>query len=484
MLQFGQASLLVPYGPDEGLSSHIGWSRSAVNGPMTVLIVDDQRETRWLLHGIAEDLGLAAVEAESGEEALTLMAKESVDLVLTDLRMPGMSGIELLQRLQEIDRRVPVVVCTAYGTIETAVEAMKKGAFDFLLKPFDLDAVRTVIRRALQFDRFRQENEFLRQEVDRLSFEDIVSGAAVMQPVYELIKQVAVTNTVVLITGETGTGKELVARAIHNRSERRDGMFVPLNCAAVPAELLESELFGHVRGAFTGAIDDRRGRFALADGGTLFLDEIGDMPLPLQAKLLRVLQERTFEPLGSSRSVKTDVRVISSTNRNLAAAAADGAFRSDLYYRLNVVHIEIPPLRERQGDVELLARHYLEHFSKELGRVAPTLSPAALQILTGYEWPGNVRELRNLMERAVVVHRGGDIDAASFAALDRGPAPTARAAIDVDDEQLELAPNLERVERALIARALAAAGERRADAARFLRISERALWYKVKKYKL
>ncbi|MGH7899252.1 MAG: sigma-54-dependent transcriptional regulator, partial [Candidatus Binatia bacterium] len=325
-----------------------------------LLIVDDDARMRRVLQIVATKLGLECAAKASADEALDAFRAERADLVITDLKMPGKSGIEFLRELRVVDPEVPVIVLTAHGTVVTAVEAMKLGAVDYLLKPFDLDGLELVIRRALDVSRVRLENRFLREQAGggpRLG--ELVGGSAAMQPVFELIREVAPTKSAVLVTGETGTGKELVALAIHESSPRKDKLFVPLNCAAIPSDLLESELFGHVRGAFSGAQADRVGKFQAADEGTLFLDEIGEMDARLQAKLLRVVQEGVIEPLGTNRRVPVDVRIISSTNRNLESAMHDGSFREDLYYRLNVLRIAIPPLRERPEDVARLAQHFL-----------------------------------------------------------------------------------------------------------------------------
>src|SRR5437870_1948501 len=328
-----------------------------------VLVVDDERKMRRLLQILLERMGIDSVAAESGEEALRCFQAEKIDLILTDLKMPGLTGLELLARLRELDAEVPVILLTAYGTVQTAVEAMKLGAFDYVLKPFDLEAVELIIRKALEMRQYRTENRYLRERVEQApSFESLVGGSAAMEAVYDLIRRIGPTRSAVLLTGETGTGKELVARAIHGLSPRRERLFVPLNCAAIPADLLETELFGHTRGAFTGAQSDRTGKFELADGGTLFLDEIGDMAYPLQAKLLRVLQEGVIERIGSNKRITLDVRVLSSTHRDLSAGIRAGTFREDLYYRLNVFQIQLPPLRERQEDISQLAASFLARF--------------------------------------------------------------------------------------------------------------------------
>jgi two-component system response regulator AtoC len=451
------------------------------------LVVEDERKIRRILGTLLERMGIDAVAAEGGSEALERFESERIDLVLTDLKMPGLGGIELLRELRARDADVPVIVLTAHGTVETAVEAMKLGAVDFLLKPLDVDAIEVIIRRALDLSRYQSENRYFheREEVAPAAFESLVGSSAAMRQVYELVRRIAPTRSAVLVTGQTGTGKELVARAIHNLSPRRERLFVPLNCAAIPAELLESELFGHSRGAFTGAESQRVGKFEVADGGTLFLDEIGDMPYLLQAKLLRVLQEGVIERIGSNKPIPVDVRVLSSTHRDLPARIRDGVFREDLYYRLNVLNVHLPPLRERQEDIARLAAYFLGRFARELGRETPTLSPEALRLLERHTWPGNVRELQNVMERAAVLAAGPVVDAGFFSMLlPTGSEPLPEAAPGAAPEGLALQPAVEALERKLILRALGAADDNKAQAARLLGISERTLWYKLKRYGL
>ncbi len=452
-----------------------------------VLIVDDERKMRRVLQILLEQMGLESIPTANAEEALERFAAEKVDLILTDLKMPGMSGVELLDKIRAIDPDVPVIVLTAHGTVQTAVAAMKQGAFDYVLKPFDVQAIELVIRNALEMHRYRTENRFLKEQVgSTVVFDSLVGGSPAMRAIYDLIRQVAPAKTAVLITGETGTGKELVARAVHNLSLRKDKLFVPLNCAAIPADLLESELFGHVRGAFTGAQAERTGTFEVADGGTLFLDEIGDMAYTLQAKLLRVLEEGVIERIGSNKPVKVDVRVVSSTNRDLAAAIREGKFREDLYYRLNVFHIHLPPLRERHDDIAQLAQFFLTEFGRELGKGELTLAPDAPSVLQSYSWPGNVRELRNLMERAAVLGTGTQIDGSLVRLLlppaQRGTPGDGGSELPADSLQLE--PAVEELERKLILRALGVANDNKAEAARLLGVSERTLWYKLKRYAL
>jgi len=443
-----------------------------------VLIVDDDRRTRRILQILVERLGLESAAFENANDALAALGRESAALILTDLKMPGMDGIAFMRRLRELDARVPVVVLTAYGTVEAAVEAMKLGAVDFVAKPFDVDALELLIQRSLLDLRRRVENRFLREQADAVpGFDEIVGGSPPMRGVFDLISKVAPTRSAVLITGETGTGKELVARAIHRASPRAERLFVPLNCAAIPGELLESELFGHVKGAFSGASSEREGRFGAADGGTLFLDEIGDMDHRLQAKLLRALQEEIIEPVGSNRRIRVDVRIVSSTNRDLEAAIEAGSFRADLFYRLNVFRLHLPPLRERREDVQDLAARFLAEFGRELGKGPLELDDGAAAALQGYAWPGNVRELRNLMERAAVLAGEGRVAAGLVESL----LPPAR---EVEPSSLDLATATAEVERKTILRALAAASENKAEAASLLGIGERTLWTKLKKHGL
>ncbi|RMG31364.1 MAG: sigma-54-dependent Fis family transcriptional regulator, partial [Gammaproteobacteria bacterium] len=396
-----------------------------------------------------------------------------------------MDGIALVQALRAQGDQTPVIVVTAYGSVESAVTAMKSGACDYILRPFEVETVEMAVQRALALARVEQENRFLREELAR-DKDGLVGESPAMQALRELIARVAPTGSPVLICGETGTGKELVARAIHQGSGR-DGLFVPVNCAALPAELLESELFGHVRGAFTGAHQARTGKFELADGGTLFLDEITEMPVALQAKLLRALQEGVIERLGSNQPREIDLRVVAATNRDPARAVADGVFRQDLLYRLDVLRIEVPPLRERREDIPSLARHFLARQAARMGVPVPELSPEVMERLRAYHWPGNVRELENVMERALVLSGGAGIGLqhlpAELSRPDVTPTPT-QAPMPELAAGLDMKQATEALERRLIATALEQAGGNKSLAARLLNISERSLWYRLKKYDL
>jgi DNA-binding NtrC family response regulator len=374
------------------------------------LIVEDSETARkQLQHLLAEDPALSIETAANGSEALHALSEKSYSIVVTDLKMPRVSGLELLEEIQKRGLQVAVVVTTGVGGVEEAVRAMRLGAADFLTKPVDVEHLRIVINRVLRERALLNEVTALREQMqERYSFHKILSKSPSMQAVFELIAHVAGTNTTVLIEGETGTGKELVAQAIHETSTRSNGPLVTVNCAALPETLLESELFGHEKGAFTSAAGQRKGRFELADGGTIFLDEVGEIPLAMQAKLLRVLQERRFERVGGTVSLEVDVRVIAATNRPLHQLAQDGKFREDLYYRLNVMKIELPPLRDRREDIPLLAAHFAEKYARP-GSPSLQFTPDAMELLLRHRWPGNIRELENAVERACVTARDGQI---------------------------------------------------------------------------
>ena len=445
-----------------------------------ILVVDDEPKMRRVLEIMLQKMGHEVVSAGNGVEALQCIEKGAVDLVITDLRMPEMDGIELLTELRARETLTPVIVITAYGTIESAVDAMKRGASDYILRPFDIDTLELAVGRVFATEELARENSFLRQEVNK-GWNDFVGGSASMQKVYELIQQIAPTKSAVLITGETGTGKELAARAVHQASPRRDKLFVPINCAAIPAEILESELFGYEKGAFTGATRERIGKFELANEGTVFLDELTEMPVALQAKLLRVLQESSVERLGGNRVIPLDIRIVTATNRNPREAIRDGRLREDLFYRINVFSIELPPLRTRPEDIPVLVTHFI---AKHWGRTEtpPRLTARAEARLRAYAWPGNVRELENMIERALVLSGGKALDVEYFPLepdMDREvahPASTSSLPAGTMDEVVE------QLEVNMIVDALQRAQGNKAKAAALLDISERSLWYKLKKY--
>ncbi|MDP3876128.1 MAG: sigma-54 dependent transcriptional regulator [Methylobacter sp.] len=445
-----------------------------------VLIADDEANARRILEILLRKLGCEVFSAADGKTALALANQQPVDLLITDLNMPGMSGLELLTALRQENHSFPVIVVTAYGTVENAVAAMKLGAFDFIIRPLDVEQVEMVVQRALEVRRVHQENSFLRDEMNK-DWGEFVGQSAPMKKIYDLIRQAGPSKASIFIIGETGTGKELVARAVHSHSGRR-GLFVPINCAAIPAEMLESELFGYVRGAFTGAHKDRIGKFELAHGGTLFLDELTEMLPALQAKLLRVLQESRIDRLGSNHSIEVDVRIIAATNRNPLIAVQESRLREDLYYRINVLGIQLPPLRERREDIPLLARHFLEKYRRSLGGDSFTMSDDAIRTLMAYSWPGNVRELENMMERTVVLSQGAEIGIRHLPQeMLSSPIPTQpSAAVDIEDMNLEA--RVGELEQHLLTKALTESAGNKAKAARILEISERTLWYKIKKY--
>jgi len=450
-----------------------------------LLIVDDDASMRHLLAVILTDRGYEVRAVASAEDALKEAAQRELDLVLTDVRMPGMGGLELVRELQRTAPDLLVVVMSAYGSHDTAIEAMKAGAYDYLGKPFKPDEVVLVLRKAEERERLKRENRRLRTELSAAYRpEYLVGGSEAMQAVLRQVHKVAPQKTTVLLEGESGTGKELLARAIHELSPRSSFPFVAVNCGAVPAALLESELFGHVRGAFTDAHKDKKGLAAEADGGTLFLDEVAELPLPTQVKLLRFLQEEEIRPVGDVRSRKVDVRVVAATARDLARAVKEGEFREDLFWRLNVVGVKVPPLRERAEDVAPLAEHFLSRFAllrPELPR--PYLSPEALEALKAYRWPGNVRELEHAMERAVVLADGAEIREEDLPDPVRaGGASPAQAPLPGRD--LSLKRGVRELEGQLIRAALERTNGNRTRAAELLELSYRALLYKIKDHGL
>jgi two-component system NtrC family response regulator len=447
----------------------------------TILIVDDEKNYLVVLEALLSPEGYEIITSDKAQDALRLIREADVDLVLTDMKMPGTTGMELLEEAKRIKPEVPVIMMTAYGTIEMAVEAMKKHAYDYITKPFQNEELKLTIRKALENYRLVKENRRLSEALsERYGYRNIVGKSKPMLKVYDLISKVAQSKASVLITGPSGTGKELIAKAIHYESLRKDKPFISVNCGALAETLLESELFGHEKGAFTGAVTMKKGRFELADGGTLFLDEIGDMSPPLQVKLLRVLQEMEFERVGGTKTIKVDVRVLSASNRNLKDDVAEGIFREDLFYRLNVIHIEVPPLRERTEDIRLLVSHFIEKYGS--GRRIE-LTPQAWEALYGHSWPGNVRELENVIERAVVLNSEGLIDLKDL------PAEFTKANGDLDidrfiPQEAPLQSTLEEIEEKLIRRALKHSGNVQSHAAEHLGITKSLIQHKMKKYNI
>ena len=442
-----------------------------------ILVVDDESAQRDILGGLLRKQGYLVREAPSGAAALALLRAEPVDLILTDMKMPGMSGLELVREARALNAELPVVVLTAYANVADAVAAMRDGAVDYLTKPVDIDAVLHRVRKVLEGQRLVAENRTLREALrGRYRVDGIVAESGRMQEVLSVVHRVAGSTATVLIRGESGTGKELLARAIHYQSPRADKPLVTVNCAALPEALLESELFGHVKGAFTGAVTDRAGRFEAAVGSTIFLDEIGEIVPGVQAKLLRVLQERAFERVGSSRTMTVDVRVIAATNRDLEAAVRAQRFREDLFYRLNVVSVAVPPLRDRREDILPLLDHFLRKYAEANGKTIRGLTREARDALLTYDYPGNIRELENLVERAVVLTRGEVLELEDLPVTLQETAPT--TAITIPGS---LPAELEALERRMVEDALARADGVQTRAAEFLGIGERALRYKMKK---
>jgi two-component system NtrC family response regulator len=445
--------------------------------PFQILVVDDELAQRELVSGFLKKQSFDVTSVESGEKALELFRQESFDLVLTDQKMPDMSGLELLQAIHAVNPETAVVLMTAYGSIEAAVSSIRGGAIDYLTKPLNLDELLFRLRQAGERRRLFSENRDLREALqERHRVEGIIGESGPMLEVLSLVRRVAPSEATVLIRGESGTGKELIAKAIHFASPRARGPLVKVNCAALPETLLESELFGHEKGAFTGAVTSRQGRFEMANGGTIFLDEIGDLPLHLQAKLLRVLQEREYEKVGSSRPVKVNVRIVGASHRPLEDLIKAGQLREDLYYRLNVVTIFIPPLRERRSDISLLIDHFLRHYAEKNGKTVRGLTPEGRDILLRYDYPGNVRELENIIERAVVLTRDDVIGSGDL------PLTLQEPEIADHDRETNLTVAVEALERRMIRDALARSDGVQTRAAELLGMSERGLRYKLIKY--
>src|SRR5215472_4282411 len=455
-------------------------SMNTRNEKAAILVVEDEAKMRRLLELQLGEEGFSVHSAADAESGLQLLVREKPDLVVTDLRLPGMSGVEFLQAVKRANAALPVVVMTAYGTVESAVEAMKIGASDYVLKPFSLAELVLVIRKELDSHQLREENRNLREALgERYAYDNIVAQSDNMQAVLALVERVAPTNSTVLLGGESGVGKDLIAHAIHQHSQRSAGPFIKINSTAIPENLLESELFGYEKGAFSGATGSKPGKFELADKGTLFLDEIGDVPGAIQVKLLRVLQDREFERLGGTKTLKVDVRLVAATNRDLRAALEEGTFREDLYYRLNVVAIDIPPLRDHREDIPALANFFLVRYAKESGKSITAITSDAMKKLVDYHWPGNVRELQNIIERGVALSAGDKLDASDIYLDDPARRPASSGA--TSPYVLPAGVTLEQWEDEAIREALRHANGNKSQAARALGLSRNALRYRLTK---
>lgn len=441
-----------------------------------ILAVDDEPNMRRLLEISLRQAGYVALSAANGKDALALMKAEQIDLIVSDLHMPGMSGIELLKQIRDDNETVPFIIVTAQGEISTAVDAMKLGASDYILRPFDLEVLEVAISKALNIQRLELENTYLKSSAQP-EVQGLIGESASMQSLKQLIAQVGPEKATVLIAGETGTGKELVAKAVHQSSLRKNGLFVAVNCAAIPADMLESELFGYEKGAFTGAVKTRVGKFELADKGTLFLDEITEMPINLQAKLLRALQEGVIEKLGSNKQIQLDTRIVAATNRDALEAVKEGKLREDLYYRLNVFQLNVPALRERKGDVRLLSHYFMAKREKQI-------SDTAMLQLEHYDWPGNVRELENVLERAAILSGQSMIEPQHLPNDMVGIDVSLIVDSDIQQDNFSIPAHTQRLEKKLIAEAIANCNGNKAKAAKLLEISERSLWYKLDQYQL
>ncbi|MBL4634351.1 MAG: sigma-54-dependent Fis family transcriptional regulator [Kofleriaceae bacterium] len=454
----------------------------------TILIIDDNETIREGLAHTIRRMGHKTLTASSGVGGVELFTQNPhVAFVISDLKMDGMDGVAVLRAIRQLDAQVPFMLITAFGTVETAVEAMKLGAFDFLTKPFAPEVVRLKVERALELVAIHREkhklqahNEYLRGESEeRYRFADIIGASECIRKVYKTIEKVAKTDSTVFVYGESGTGKELVARAIHTLSKRKDGPFIKVNCAALTETLLESELFGHEKGAFTGAIRTKMGRFELADGGTLFLDEIGDIPMSMQVKLLRVLQEQEFERVGGESPIKVDVRIVSATNKNLETEVAEGRFREDLFYRLHIIPMTLPPLRERRDDIPLLVNHFIEKLAPKTNADIRGIADDALGRFMAYSWPGNVRELENMVEQSLVFAEGREIQVDALPPILQGQSNEEQLSVP---KEMSLPDILEDLERQLILKAFQKAREVKTETARLLGIKTSALYYKLDKY--
>ena len=444
-----------------------------------ILVVDDESSHRKMIEAVLSDEGYQIKQADDGQAAIDEVGNGFFDLILMDIRMGKVGGIEALSQIKDISPGIPIIIMTAYASVDTAVEALKAGAYDYLTKPLDIDELKILVGKALRFHQLEKENIYLKERLnDRFDFSNIIGHGAAMKTLFDTMALVAPSEATVLIFGESGTGKELIADAIHQNSSRRDQPFIKVNCAALPETLLESELFGHEKGSFTGAVARKQGRFQLAHKSSIFLDEVAEMAPTTQAKILRVLQEREFEPLGGNQTIQVDTRVIAATNKNLEEEIKTGRFREDLYYRLNVVNLEVPPLRERREDISLLADFFLKRYTEKNKRIIKGFTPRAMDLLMRYEWPGNVRELENVVERAVILARGEMVTPAEF------PDILLQLDPEIKATYVNLSPGrtLKDVEKDMIIRTLEETGGNRTHAAKILGISRRTLQLKLKEY--
>lgn len=453
-----------------------------------ILVVDDEESIREFLEIMLKKEGYEVTLAEDGQKAKDLLTKKSFDMIISDLQMPHVTGIELLKHVKESYPETVFMLITAFGTTETAVEAMKMGAYDYLTKPFKIDEVRMNIHNALRSRNLEVENRSLKKElVKEYSFQSMIGNSQAMHSIFDMVKRVSQTPTNVLITGESGTGKEVVAKAIHYNGPLKDRPFVTVNCGAIPENLMESEMFGHKKGSFTGAVADKAGLFEVADGGTLFLDEVGELPLTIQVKLLRAIQERVIRRVGATEDMKVDVRIIAATNRNLEEMVQKGGFRQDLFYRLNVINIKTPPLRDRRDDVPLLANHFLKKYNERLSKNIGAISQEAMEILKKYDYPGNVRELENLIERTVALEGGATILPESLPPMvntSSGRKMASSNEIEIGDDGVDLDKVMGQIEKELLIKAIHSAGGVKKRAAKLLHISFRSMRYRIEKYNL
>jgi len=452
-----------------------------------ILVADDEKSMREFLEIMLKKEGYKVTLASNGEEVIKLIEKEIFDLALVDIRMPRQDGLSALKKIKSVSPETIVIMITAYASADTAIKAMKEGAYDYITKPFKIDEIKMIIQNALEKRHLQRENLLLKQVVrDRYHYGNIIGQSPRMLELYDLLERVAPTKTNILITGESGTGKELVAKAIHYNSPRKEKPFVNLNCGAIPEALIESELFGHMKGAFTDAITTKKGLFELADEGTLFLDEISELPLMMQVKLLRVLQDREFKRVGGTEDIRVDVRIISATNKDLEEAVQKKLFREDLFYRLNVIQIKLPPLRERKEDIPALANHFLKRYSGELGKPISHITPEALRMLIQYDYPGNVRELQNIVERAVALETSQELTVQNIHSYLEEPLQVPKSPLDLEipNEGIDLEKMVEEIEKTLLLKALERTKGIKKKAAELLHINFRSMRYRLEKYGL